>query len=64
MDERWFGNAFQMFEATDENHLEFAVVVLREEHILITMRKNGLLASVHILGWDMQDIMATEIVAL
>ena len=29
MDERWFGNAFQMFEATDENDLEFAMVVFR-----------------------------------
>ena len=27
MDERWFGNAFQMLEATDENDLEFAMVV-------------------------------------
>ena len=29
MDERWFGNAFPMFEATDENDLEIAMVVLR-----------------------------------
>ena len=29
MDERWLGSAFQMFEATDENDLEFAMVVLR-----------------------------------
>ena len=29
MDDRWFGNAFQMFEATDENDLEIAMVVLR-----------------------------------
>ena len=34
MDERWFGYAFQMFEATDENDLEIAMVVLRgETHI-------------------------------
>ena len=26
MDERWFGNAFQMFEATDENDSKFAMV--------------------------------------
>ena len=29
MDDRWFGNAFQIFEATDENDLENAMVVLR-----------------------------------
>ena len=29
MDERWFGNAFQIFEATDENDLEVVMVVLR-----------------------------------
>ena len=30
MEDRWFGNAFQIFEATDtdENDLEFAMVVL------------------------------------
>ena len=30
MGDRWFGNAFQIFEATDENDLEAAMVVLRE----------------------------------
>ena len=29
MDDRWFGNAFQTFEAADENDLEVAMVVLR-----------------------------------
>ena len=29
MEDRWFGNAFQRFEATDENDLEAAMVVLR-----------------------------------
>ena len=29
MDDRWFGNAFQIFETTDKNDLEFAMVVLR-----------------------------------
>ena len=29
MDHRWFGNTFQIFEATDENDLEAAMVVLR-----------------------------------
>ena len=29
MEDRWFGNGFQIFEATDENDLEAAMVVLR-----------------------------------
>ena len=29
MEDRWFGNAFQVFEATDENDLEAAMVVSR-----------------------------------
>ena len=29
MDDRWFGNVFQVFEATDENDLVAAMVVLR-----------------------------------
>ena len=29
MEDRWSGNAFQIFEATDENDLEAARVVLR-----------------------------------
>ena len=29
MDERWFGNEFQIFEATDENDLEAAMLVSR-----------------------------------
>ena len=29
MEDRWFGNEFQVFEATDENDLEDAMVVLR-----------------------------------
>ena len=29
MDDRWFDNEFQIFEATDENDLEVAMVVLR-----------------------------------
>ena len=29
MDDRWFGSAFQIPEATDENDLEAAMVVLR-----------------------------------
>ena len=29
MNDRWLGNAFQIFEAADENDLEVAMVVLR-----------------------------------
>ena len=29
MEDRWFGKALQIFEATDENDLEAAMVVLR-----------------------------------
>ena len=29
MDDRWLGNEFQIFEATDEKDLEAAMVVLR-----------------------------------
>ena len=29
MEDRWFGNAFQIFGAIDENDLEAAMVVLR-----------------------------------
>ena len=28
MEDRWFGKAFQIFEATDENDLAVAIVVL------------------------------------
>ena len=33
MDDRWFGNEFQIFEATDENDLEDAMVFYVGEHI-------------------------------
>ena len=29
MDERWHGNLFQQYEATDENDLDFAIAVFR-----------------------------------
>ena len=29
MDERWHGSLFQVFEATDENDLDFAIAVFR-----------------------------------
>ena len=28
MEDRWFGNAFQVFEATDENDLEFELELI------------------------------------
>ena len=50
MEDRWFGNAFQIFEATDENDLEAAMVVYVEERILRKTKKSGVFAPVHILG--------------
>ena len=33
MDERWHGSLFQIFEATDENDLDFAIAHIdKEEH--------------------------------
>ena len=32
MDESWFDNAFQMFDATDENDFEADMVVLRGDN--------------------------------
>ena len=40
MEDRWFGNAFQIFEATDENDLEAAMVVYVEERILRKTKKS------------------------
>ena len=34
MEDRWFGNAFQIFEATDENDLEAAMVVLHYRYFI------------------------------
>ena len=53
----------QMFEATDKNDLEIAMVVLRGGYILTEMKKSGVLATVHNLGSGMQDRMAAEILA-
>ena len=64
MEDRWFGNTFQIFEATDENDLEVAMVVYVGERILKKTKKSGVLAPVHILGWEMKDRMAAEIGAL
>ena len=63
MDDRWFGNVFQIFEATDANDLEVALVVLHGEHILTEMKNSRVLAPVHIVGWQMQEWMAAVIVA-
>ena len=49
-----FGNAFQIFEATDERDLEVAMVVLRGEHILTKIKMSG--------GSEMVDIGLTQIV--
>ena len=48
MEDRWFGSAFQIYEATDENDLEAAMVVLRGGSILRKMKKSGVLAPAHI----------------
>ena len=50
MDDRWFDNAFQIFEATDENDLEVAMVILRGGTHIDKTKKSGVLAPVHILG--------------
>ena len=44
MEDRWFGNAFQIFEATDENDLEAPRVVLVElahTHTLVLLTLDG-----------------------
>ena len=64
MEDRWFGNAFQIFEATDENDLEAAMVVLREGTHIEKTKKSEVVGPVHILGWEMKDRMAAEIGAL
>ena len=49
MDDRWFGIEFQIFEATDENDLEVAMVVLRgETHIdKIEEERSGRICTYH-----------------
>ena len=64
MEDRWFGSAFQIFEATDENDLEAAMVVYVEERILRKTKKSGGIAPARILGWEMNDRMTAEIGAL
>ena len=44
MEDRWFGNAFQIFEATDENDLEVAMGpwwFYVEERILRKTKESG-----------------------
>ena len=52
-----------MFEATDENDLEIAMVFYVGEHILTTMKTRRVLALVNYVGREMQERMAAEIVA-
>ena len=48
MDERWFGNEFQIFGATDENDLEVAMEVLRKgTHTDKDEERSGVIAQVH-----------------
>ena len=51
MEDRWFDNAFQIFEATDENDLEAVMVVLRGGTLIEKTKKNGVLETAHILFW-------------
>ena len=64
MEDRWFGNAFQIFKATDENDLEAAMVVLRRGTHIEKDEEERSGRPVHILGWEMKDRMAAEIGAL
>ena len=50
MEDRWFGNEFQILGATDENDLEVAMVVLRGGTHIEKTKKSGVLAPAHILG--------------
>ena len=64
MEDRWFGKAFQIFEATDENDLEAAMVVLRGgTHIERQEEERSARAGTY-LWWEMKDRMAAEIGAL
>ena len=41
MEDRWFGNAFQVFEATDENDWKMQWWFYVEERILRRTKKSG-----------------------
>ena len=60
MDAKWFGNALQMFEATDEKDLKITMMVLRMETDIEEERSAH---AVRILGWGMRDRTAAETVA-
>ena len=51
-----FGNAFQIFEATDEQDFEVVMVASREEHTLTKMKMSG--------GTEMVDNGLMQIVIL
>ena len=51
MEDRWFGNEFQILEATDENDSEAAMVVLRGgTHIEKDEEERSARAGAYILG--------------
>ena len=53
MEDRWFGNAFQIFEATDEKDLEVARVVLcGGTHIEKDEEERSARARTYIFGWE------------
>ena len=64
MDDRWFDNSFQIFEAAEEINLRLPWWFYVEERILTKTTKSRVLAPVHILRWEMQDKMTAEIGAL
>ena len=64
MEDRWFGNAFQIFEATDENDLEVTMVVLRGGTHIEKDEKEGSARAGTYLGMKEKDRMAAQIGAL
>ena len=64
MDDRWFGNAFQIFEATDESIWRLPCWFYVGKHISTKMKKSEVLTQVYIVGWVMQDRMAAKIAAV
>ena len=57
MEDRWFGEAFQIFEATDEMIWKLQWWFYVEERKLRDTKKSGVVALVHILGWEMKNRM-------
>ena len=62
MEDRWCGIAFQIFEATDENDLEAAMVVYTSRGgTHEDTKKSGVVAPAHILGWEMKGSLASRL---